>query len=185
MTNKWYYFTGYIQEVGRAGRDGHQSEAILHFNNEDLARSNCRAEVRQYCELKSCRRDFITQHFGTKSDFCGDKHNCCDYCGQECDCGSCSDPPTEIQEETLLAYDEITASTILEILLQLFDIVNSGIQSAVDPALITGLTRELAKDIAENYHLMMDFDEMLANYFYIKREYIEMCHDTIMQYHFV
>ena len=159
---------------------------MLQYNLEDLSRKNCRNEVRQYCELQSCRRDFICQHFGTTSHFYGNKHDCCDNCANDCTCGLCGDLLTsQIPDLFLLDYDSDTASTIQEILLQLFNVINSGVHSAIDPALLTGLTNELALDIAENYHLMVDFDVMVTNYFYIQTDYIEMRHEAIMQYHLV
>ena len=33
----FFFCTVYVQEVGRAGRDGHAAEAVLYFNNSDLA----------------------------------------------------------------------------------------------------------------------------------------------------
>ena len=37
ITFSFFFCTVYVQEVGRAGRDGHAAEAVLYFNNSDLA----------------------------------------------------------------------------------------------------------------------------------------------------
>ena len=41
----------YFQEVGRAGRDGSPSTAVLYFDNSDIATTtHVRDEMRNYCE---------------------------------------------------------------------------------------------------------------------------------------
>ncbi|XP_015774962.1 PREDICTED: probable Werner syndrome ATP-dependent helicase homolog 1 [Acropora digitifera] len=51
----------YMQETGRAGRDGKPS-VILHFNNKDIAtnRTEISDDIRAYCRLdKACLRKFL------------------------------------------------------------------------------------------------------------------------------
>ncbi|XP_053373994.1 ATP-dependent DNA helicase RecQ-like [Mercenaria mercenaria] len=41
----------YVQEIGRAGRTGSDSQAILYFNRGDLASGSMRKEMKEYCTV--------------------------------------------------------------------------------------------------------------------------------------
>lgn len=82
---------GYYQEIGRAGRDGLESDTILYFNYADLivfrsfAEKNNQTElnleqlnhVKKYSNGTLCRRRFLLTYFGEQT-----KTNCgnCDIC---------------------------------------------------------------------------------------------------------
>lgn len=88
----------YYQQTGRAGRDGEISKCVLFYTYGDTmkqkyfirqiddqrVRRNAETKLREmvdYCELKSCRRQYLLSYFGEKM-----KQEClgCDCClGQE------------------------------------------------------------------------------------------------------
>ncbi len=56
----------YVQECGRAGRDGLPSKCVLLFNG--LLSGRCDAEMKKYCQLEDCRRKWLMNHFGVKNN---------------------------------------------------------------------------------------------------------------------
>ena len=84
----------YMQETGRAGRDGLYSTAVLHYNNRDIAinRKGISEEIRDYCRLDSfCMRkyllDCLDANSGAKGQLVG--HLCCSNCKLVCECSDC------------------------------------------------------------------------------------------------
>lgn len=75
----------YVQEIGRAGRDGELAEATLYYNNSDIStNTHVNDDMRQYCRLVTCRRQFILQHFGESAELDMIGHACCDNCRKLC-----------------------------------------------------------------------------------------------------
>ena len=74
----------YMQEVGRAGRNGHQAEAVLYYHYSDIAkgRKGLSPAVQQYCvEDHKCLRLTLLKYFGLYNGlFGGDKSFCCSNC---------------------------------------------------------------------------------------------------------
>lgn len=86
---------GYYQEIGRAGRDGLLSECVLFYTYADLRKHEFfingltdqiqaeqsrekLAQVLEYCDLQSCRKQYLLGYFGERmeSDNCGRCDNC-------------------------------------------------------------------------------------------------------------
>lgn len=76
----------YMQEIGRCGRDGIPSTAVLLYNGHQLR--HCDKHMLQYIKAtKGCRREMILAAF---DEVAGDRreplHVCCDLCSQMCSC---------------------------------------------------------------------------------------------------
>ena len=74
----------YLQESGRCGRDGKQSDAILLYNGINAKAAD--EEMKKYLESCTCRRLFLLKHFGVHNLECPPGHLCCDICTNSCQC---------------------------------------------------------------------------------------------------
>ncbi|XP_070532787.1 probable ATP-dependent DNA helicase RecS [Ptychodera flava] len=189
----------YVQEVGRGGRDGEPTEAILHYNPSDIA-SNVQgmsAEMRNYCTTDGCRRVFLAKAFG-QDIFTENRihHECCDNCKTSCVCKDCS-PPVSPSCQVTSDFDfdgchqqfgvdsemkslpnenehhDIHKVKILYgVLCQYFDAENS-LSSNPSPSVVTGLTPALAEKISLNYIKYSNRNNLLSDFTYLNISYVE------------
>jgi ATP-dependent DNA helicase RecQ len=75
----------YLQECGRVGRDGVQSQCILFYNG--LLTSRCSADMKELINNKDrCHRRKILKHFSGDHEIVVEGCQCCNVCTQECLC---------------------------------------------------------------------------------------------------
>lgn len=73
----------YMQEIGRAGRTGIQSHAILYYNNSDIGKNkkHINDSVRHYCRsTDTCLRKQLLEYFGFTV---AKQSKCCSVCDGE------------------------------------------------------------------------------------------------------
>ena len=147
-----------MQEIGRAGRDGNSSEAILYFNMNNIGgNTNVKPEVREFCLLETWRRKYECDHFGTV-DFqpIDSPHCCCDICSKHCDCDTCAENVlatctlNSSPQSDIGATEQDNLDMYRTMLTSYFDAENSVIQ-APKPEMITCLTKTLVEKITTTY----------------------------------
>lgn len=80
----------YVQESGRAGRDGKRCLAIIMKTARDLDKRHISEQMIEYCINKSiCRRSILYRDF-TDCEFPSKGCVCCDICKASCKCGQCN-----------------------------------------------------------------------------------------------
>jgi ATP-dependent DNA helicase RecQ len=79
-----YTTDSFIQQMGRAGRDGSQSYNLLLFSCRQLR--NVDREIVNYLYTADCRRQVLMSLYGGQVENI-DMHVCCDNCASKCDCG--------------------------------------------------------------------------------------------------
>ena len=83
----------YVQESGRAGRDGSLSYCIMYHGKGDLNKKYHSSQIIKYCinEGNECRRQLLFKDFeGCDHIVLSSLCLCCDICRLKCHCGECS-----------------------------------------------------------------------------------------------
>ena len=83
----------YIQETGRAGRDGDTAHASLYYAKREISGDLVDGSMNAYCINKTeCRRHCLFSDFDTYEKTKCNGCMCCDICASNYCCTSCSDP---------------------------------------------------------------------------------------------
>ena len=82
----------YVQETGRAGRDGLPSCALIMYGKGDIGKKRTSEQMRDYCinATKLCRKVALFSDFDGCDDVVKEGGcQCCDVCRRECMCTTC------------------------------------------------------------------------------------------------
>lgn len=154
----------FVQEVGRVGRDGSQSESILIFH-KSLA-SHASSEMVEYSESTiHCRRQFLMAKFpGNYSSL--SSCLCCDCCAKNCKCGKLdcfkkskkplSDDPAVVQRRNVLGADRVKLRGLLnDFRIDLFN-KKKAVKQVSLPNLFHEFTEHHIKQIMANITTIFD-----------------------------
>lgn len=108
----------YIQETGRAGRDGQNATATLFYSNKDISTTSTVSDgMKNYCKNVSlCRRKLLMKEFTQDSIECLEPlHVCCDVCAVNCTCDTCFESILLSEEESVIGEIPVRKHVSMEI----------------------------------------------------------------------
>lgn len=145
-------FAAYLQEVGRAGRDGYPASAVAYFNKQDLV--HVEPTMKDFIRSKECRWKFLCRHFAVPFDNrAQNEHDCCDICERMCKCNTCCLTESPLTDITKHSNENVRLSMfpVDSLLAQYFDAENAVLNINLPAAeQVSGLTQSLLRDILQN-----------------------------------
>ena len=173
-----------VQQMGRAGRDGLQSQEILIYKPLHLRK--CDDDVIVLLKsLGECRRQILLRAYMSTSTENITKHNCCDICEAKCSCKK-DNCPSSHPAKSFIAHEEkhelqagrnvsnedrkIVRHKLVAYKISLSDSVQTGI---IDAEIIHGFNSTVIEDILQKLPYLMTVDDILANTLVTSREISE------------
>ncbi|CAG2201580.1 unnamed protein product [Mytilus edulis] len=158
----------YMQEVGRAGRNGKDSSAIMYFNNYDIGNNMpLEPKMKDFIMTSECRWKFLSDFFGVHFDRTVLHHNCCDNCELACMCELCKEPlhaddsndyEAKKPKKPRLAMNK--KKILITMLQQYFDAENEATGFPINIPK-TGLSSDLLNSIINSVHEIKNKDQVL------------------------
>lgn len=198
----------YLQESGRAGRDGAQSYAVLMNYSGSSGRFQTAENMKQYVKNEVlCRRELILEPFGYTPSHDPNRplHRCCDICATHCLCGGdvCSDQShgrgfieeklcEQLTSEKLsvgkIASRYITKENRDQLRNALFDFRQQQLGTTETQKLISGndiasgFPASTISDIMENVNFISDIDYLKEQFVFLNPQHVRQVMNFIIQY---
>lgn len=143
----------FVQQIGRTGRDGKTSKAVLLYNGHHLR--NCDQNIKDYCSSNSgCLRKLLLAELGPLEPETELDHDCCVHCHKDCLCEGevgCSVsipdiPPEEIKPSIQLKQRDVTKeqrALLTDLLFDFKEDLSAGLLSYLSPECTTVFTTSL------------------------------------------
>ena len=168
----------YLQQIGRAGRNGEQAHAVMLYNSHQLR--NVEPSVLNFvknpdkeCLRKESLKDFAKNH--NDKEVAAD-HRCCSVCSQKCNCSECPSYLSlcEIYKQDEKQADEsqrrnVDESVALDIRVRLYEIkgkldkkvIHDGL-SYTKPDLIHGHSVHVIDKIISKLEVIFSVDDLIT-----------------------
>ena len=181
-----FFFSAYVQEIGRCGRDGQQSSSTVYANKTDLAGKHLSHTMKEYCTTTDCRRNFILKYFNFEENSNVNSHHCCDNCRKSCLCQLCSNKNeinevSNIKDNTEISKKKkMCAKSMLE---QYFLSENKKITDMCIPAMETGLSPQLITKLISDIALYSSADRLGNEFPSLETHYVNNISHLLSKVH--
>lgn len=178
-------FQSYMQQSGRAGRDGIQSLSLVYYHPVDVSKIATDENCRTFCTTQSCRRKYMVHHFTPENTTCAqDLHTCCDICKSMCSCSACPEvhPSCLVAEESEMvrsltesegrSFRNVTQTQRLSIKRKLEELRHNVTKDLhistciLNVGLLTGLSDNIIGDIVSNVEYIFEIEDIATEYVY-------------------
>ena len=172
----------YIQESGRAGRDGKQS--VAHIIYHGLLLNHVGRDIKLYVNTTECRRKLLLSQFDNFSqvNFPKQLHLCCDNCCSKCtcgatDCGELTKYPAQIHQDITVSESQIrqiTPAQKISLHSKLISYYNSFVRdlksksksaefkTLIDTKFLIGFSEQQITQVLENCDKLFCIDDILT-----------------------
>ena len=159
----------YVQETGRAGRDGHQSVAYVLYHGVML--NHIDAHMKSFIKTEECRRKTLLNHFESVSLYPEQPHLCCDNCATQCKCGMPHSDnitkypvtaykdtlPTSKEREVLQQQKKVVEDNLIKyhksIIMQLVGTTaNGNVKTLTNLQFMLGFSQHQISQVLDNLH---------------------------------
>ncbi|CAC5391208.1 recQ [Mytilus coruscus] len=147
---------GFMQESGRAGRDGNAAFSIVYYHNMNISVSATNVPMHDYCKLKLCRRQFLIMHFTQRSPKLIKRTMQWPPCDE-----------SDKQYRNVTTQQRVQIKTALNELL--YDMISNYDCTLINSDVITGLSEKIICEIVNNVHYIYDFGDIYQVFIYDKK----------------
>ena len=141
----------------------------------DIAKNTeVKSEVREYCLLSSCRRQYLCDRFGSSNETISN-HHCCDFCENKCFCDEClltASEDNEQEKEKDHTKSPSKNEHVMLVLSAYFCAENEEL-CCINPELHISLTDMLAQKITEKCDYYCSEKHLLDDFPFLSEHYVK------------